>query len=93
MLILDVHVLDERTGPPWRGRSMPPSRSISRPASGRSPRTWEVGDLLYTPTDATVTQLRASLQPALDEFCQLYRGSRPAPPPAAPEACSDGTAL
>lgn len=93
MLVLDVHVLDAPNGTAlaW---SLHASQLVHLPTGKWAfASTWEVGDLLYTPTDATVTQLRASLQPALDEFCQLYLGSRPAPPSAVPEAEPRGTAL
>ncbi|HEX8910055.1 MAG TPA: hypothetical protein VF805_12705, partial [Anaeromyxobacteraceae bacterium] len=59
--------------------------------------TWEVGDLLYAPAAAMADRLRDSLQPALDEFCELYLASRaapPEPPPAAPpEAAPSDTPL
>jgi len=93
VLILDVHVLDATDGTAlaW---SLHASQLVHLPTGAWAfASTWEVGDLLYTRTDATVTRLRDSLQPALDEFCQMYLASRPAPPSAAPEATPDGTAL
>ena len=93
MLILDVHVLDAANGTAlaW---SLHASQLVHlRTGKWAFASTWEVGDLLFTPTDATVTQLRASLQPALEEFCQLYLGSRPAPQPPAPDAAPSGTDL
>jgi len=100
MLVLDLHVLEasDGTAVAW---SLNASQIVHlRTGAFAFASTWEVGDLFYTPTSATAGRLRASLQPALDELCDLYLASRATPPspPApkatpAPEATPSGTDL
>ncbi len=96
-LILDVHARDAAgaTALTW---SLHASQIVHlRTGAWAFASTWEVGDLLYAPAAAMADRLRDSLQPALDEFCELYLASRAAPPeprPAAPpEAAPSDTAL
>jgi hypothetical protein len=100
-LILDVHARDAAgaTALAW---SLHASQIVHlRTGAWAFASTWEVGDLLYAPAAVMAARLRDSLQPALDEFCELYLASRavppepppPAPPPAPPEATPGDTAL
>jgi hypothetical protein len=94
MLVLDVHVLEasDGTAVAWSLNASQIVHLITGEFASAS--TWEVGDLLYTPTGATAGRLHASLQPALDELCDLYLTSRATPPsPPAPEATPSDTDL
>ena len=79
VLVVDVHVL-ARTSSTVVAWSLHASQ-IARVLSGAwaFASTWEVGDLVEAPPGTAQDRLRASLQPALDEFCSAYLASRPAP--------------
>lgn len=85
VIVLDVHLSDagEETAVAW---SLHASQVVHlRDGAFAFASTWEVGDLLRAPTAATAVALRASLQPALEELCELYRDAHPrVPPPARP---------
>jgi hypothetical protein len=81
VLVVDVHVLDasDGTAVAW---SLHASQVVHlRTGAFAFASTWEVGDLFYAPTAATVGVLRGSLQPAIEELCALYLASRASPPP------------
>ncbi|HTP51063.1 MAG TPA: hypothetical protein VMK42_10220 [Anaeromyxobacteraceae bacterium] len=89
-IIVDVHVRDTEGGTAvaWDLHASQPVRLANGPWTFGS--TWEVGDLIYPPTSATVVALRDSLQPALEEFCKLYLAARDAAPKA-PEGDPNST--
>lgn len=79
VLVLDVHVLagEGGTAVAWSLHGSQIARVLSGGWVFAS--TWEVGDLVHAPAGTAPERLRRSLQPALDEFCQVYLASRPPP--------------
>jgi hypothetical protein len=81
-VILDVHVIAAGPGTSvaWSLHASQLVQLHSGAAAFAS--TWEVGDLLHGPAEQIASQLRKSLQPALEELCDAYDASRlPTPPP------------
>ena len=92
-LVLDLHVLEAEDGAAvaW---SLHGSQFVHLPTGVWAfASTWEVGDLLHTPREATTARLRDSVQPAVDEFCRAYLASRAAPPIGSSEPSPSGAAL
>ena len=75
-IIIEVHLLDADTGTAvaWNLHATQPVRLGDGQWTFGS--TWEVGDLIYPPTFATAIALRDSLQPAVNEFCDVYLAAR-----------------
>lgn len=78
-IVVDVHLVDTEKGTAvsWNLHASQPVRLGN--GSWTFGSTWEVGDLLYPPTYATVVALRDSLQPALEEFCKRWLEARATP--------------
>lgn len=89
-IIVDVHLVDTEKGTAvsWSLHASQPVRLGNGAWTFGS--TWEVGDLLFPPTFATVVALRDSLQPALEEFCKRWLEARPAPDGAKGEESEKG---
>jgi hypothetical protein len=74
-LIVDVHLVSSKGGTAvsWSFHVSQPVRLATGRWSYGS--TWEVGDLLVGPPRTVGERLRASLEPALDEFCAAFLAS------------------